>query len=120
MERRFILALDQGTTSSRAILFDRAGNRLQPGTDEANEEAVREVRRTTLAARLKAIFGSVNRVDAFTGMLSERHLQGSELGELQNATLVFVVDVLAATGPTASSPSMTASPSAAPSSAPTS
>ena len=26
MERRFILALDQGTTSSRAILFDRAGN----------------------------------------------------------------------------------------------
>jgi hypothetical protein len=66
-------------------LFDRNGNRLQPGTDEANEEAVREVRRTTLAARLKAIFGSVNRLDAFTGMLSERHMPGSELGELQNA-----------------------------------
>lgn len=47
-------------------------------------------------------------------------LGGPKGSELQNATLVFVVDVLAATGPTASSPSMTASPSAAPSSAPTS
>ena len=46
---------------------------------------MREVRRTTLAARLKAVFGSVDRVDAFTGMLSEKHLNGSELGELQNA-----------------------------------
>ena len=46
---------------------------------------MREVRRTTLAARLKAVFGSVDRLDAFTGMLSEQHLPGSELGELQNA-----------------------------------
>jgi hypothetical protein len=62
-------------------LFDRDGN---PTTVE-NDDAVRMVRRTTLAARLKAIFGSVSNLDAFTGMLAEKHLTGSELGELQTA-----------------------------------
>ena len=33
------------------------------------------VRRTTLAARLKAIYGSVDKVDAFVGMVSERHVR---------------------------------------------
>jgi hypothetical protein len=62
-------------------LFDADGN---PTTVEA-DNAVRMVRRTTLAARLKAIFGSVSNMDAFTGMLAERHLSNSELGELQRA-----------------------------------
>lgn len=43
------------------------------------------VRRTTLAARLRAIFGSVDRIDAFTGLVSEKHAAGSELGPLQAA-----------------------------------
>ena len=43
------------------------------------------VRRTTLAARLRAVFGSVDRIDAFTGMLSEKHVAGSEFGPLQAA-----------------------------------
>ncbi|MHB1488915.1 FK506-binding protein [mine drainage metagenome] len=48
-------------------------------------------------------------------------LGGPKGSELQNATLVFVVDILAATGPTAAaSPSTTVSPSAAASSSPTS
>jgi hypothetical protein len=42
-------------------------------------------RRTALAARLAAIYGSVNNVDAFVGMISEPHLPGSEFGELQQA-----------------------------------
>lgn len=62
-------------------LFDIDGN---PTTVEA-DNATRIVRRTTLAARLKAIYGSVNNVDAFTGMLAEQHLPGSELGGLQRA-----------------------------------
>ncbi|HTN78635.1 MAG TPA: peroxidase family protein [Acidimicrobiales bacterium] len=66
-------------------LFDRNGNSIPLGSEAASDDAVREVRRTTLAARLKGVFGSVNRLDAFTGMLSEKHLPGSELGELQNA-----------------------------------
>jgi hypothetical protein len=66
-------------------LFDRSGNSIPLGSEAAGDDAVREVRRTTLAARLKATFGSVDRLDAFTGMLSEKHLPGSELGELQNA-----------------------------------
>jgi hypothetical protein len=44
-----------------------------------------EVRRTTVAARLRAIYGSVNRIDAFVGMVAERHLPGTEFGELQLA-----------------------------------
>jgi hypothetical protein len=43
------------------------------------------VRRTTHAARLRAIYGSVDNVDAFVGMVSERHVPGTEFGPLQLA-----------------------------------
>ena len=66
-------------------LRDVNGNVLTPGSDEAAEDAVSGVRRATLAARLKAIYGDVDKVDAFVGMVSERHLRGSEFGELQLA-----------------------------------
>jgi hypothetical protein len=66
-------------------LLDRDGNVIQPGTEEADEDVVTGIRRTTTAARLRAIFGSVNNVDAFTGMVSEKHVAGSDLGELQRA-----------------------------------
>ncbi len=52
---------------------------------EAPQRAVYATRRTTLAARLKAIYGSVENLDALVGMMSEPHLGGSELGELQEA-----------------------------------
>jgi hypothetical protein len=63
-------------------LRDADGNVLPPGSEEG---ATVGVRRTTTAARLKAIFGNVNNLDAFTGMLSERHATGVEMGELQSA-----------------------------------
>ncbi|HEY3207248.1 MAG TPA: peroxidase family protein [Gaiellaceae bacterium] len=66
-------------------LEDGEGNVLQPGSDEAGEDAVVGVRRTTLAARLKAIYGNVDKVDAFVGMVSEPHVPGTELGPLQLA-----------------------------------
>jgi hypothetical protein len=66
-------------------LFDIGGRPVTPGTDAAEESVVTAVRRTPLAARLKAIYGSVNKVDAFVGMVSEPHLPGSDLGELQLA-----------------------------------
>ena len=66
-------------------LLDADGKRIKLGTDAAQEDAVRGIRRTTLAARLKAIYGSVNRVDAFVGMVSERHVRGTEFGQLQLA-----------------------------------
>jgi len=62
-------------------LRDAAGNVLPADT----EEAVVGIRRSTLAARLKAIYGDVNRIDPFVGLISERHLPGAEVGELQNA-----------------------------------
>ena len=43
------------------------------------------IRKSTLAARLKAIYGSVDNLDAFVGMVSEKHVQGTEFGELQLA-----------------------------------
>ncbi len=42
-------------------------------------------RASTLAARLRAIYGSVDDVDAFVGMMSEPHVPGTEFGELQLA-----------------------------------
>jgi len=47
--------------------------------------ATQSTRRTTIAARLRAIYGNVNNVDAFAGMVAEPHLPGREFGELQNA-----------------------------------
>jgi hypothetical protein len=66
-------------------LFDGNGNAIPLDSDEAGEDAVTGVRRTTTAARLKAIYGSVDKIDAFVGMVAERHIAGTEFGELQLA-----------------------------------
>jgi hypothetical protein len=66
-------------------LQDDEGNPLEPGSEEAVEDAVAGVRRTALAARLKALYGSVDKVDAFVGMVSEPHIAGTEFGPLQLA-----------------------------------
>jgi hypothetical protein len=60
---------------------------VPPHTDEAAEDVVSAERRTSLASRLRAIYGpgNVNKVDAFVGMLSEPHVPGTEFGELQLA-----------------------------------
>jgi hypothetical protein len=63
-------------------LADIDGGPVPVGADAG---ATRSVRRTPLAARLRAIYGSVGDVDAFTGMLAEPHVSGSEFGELQKA-----------------------------------
>jgi hypothetical protein len=47
--------------------------------------AVFETRRSTIAARLQGIYGNVNNVDAFAGMVAEPHVAGTEMGELQLA-----------------------------------
>jgi hypothetical protein len=65
-------------------LLDANGNSIPLGTPAADTDAVTGIRRTTLAARLRAVYaGNINSVDAFTGMLAERHLPGREFGELQ-------------------------------------
>jgi hypothetical protein len=66
-------------------LTDINGNNIPLGSPAASEDAVNGVRRTTLAARLKAIYGTVDRLDAFVGMVSERHVPGTEFGPLQLA-----------------------------------
>jgi Animal haem peroxidase len=79
----FPAGLDINSPSCLDIIaaFDINGN----PTTVAADNAVRVVRRCTLAARLKAIYGSVSNLDAFVGMMSEPHVTGSELGELQLA-----------------------------------
>ncbi|HEU4421430.1 MAG TPA: peroxidase family protein [Pilimelia sp.] len=66
-------------------LFDADGNEIELGSPEADSDAVTGIRRTTTAARLRALYGSVNTMDAFTGMISERHVPGTNFGELQLA-----------------------------------
>jgi hypothetical protein len=77
--------LDDPDILDFVALFDADGNPIALDSEEADSEAVTGVRRTTLAARLKAIYGDVNNVDAFVGMVSEQHLPGKEFGALQNA-----------------------------------
>ena len=66
-------------------LLDKEGNVIADPEDPAAPDAVDAVRATSVAARLKAIYGDVDKVDAFVGMVSEEHLAGSEFGELQAA-----------------------------------
>ena len=68
-------------------LADRNGKAVRRGTQAAQEDVVTARRRTPLSARLEAIYGAgnVDGVDAFVGMVSEPHVAGSELGELQLA-----------------------------------
>jgi peroxidase len=66
-------------------LRDAKGNVVTPDSEEAEEEVVIGIRRTAVAARLKAVYGNVDRLDAFVGMVSERHVKGTEFGELQLA-----------------------------------
>ncbi len=65
--------------------YDADGNVLTQAQVDAGALAVRMVRRSTLAARLKAIYGTVDALDPFTGMVSEAHVAGTEFGELQLA-----------------------------------
>jgi hypothetical protein len=66
-------------------LKDAEGNVIPLGSPDAQEEAVVGTRRTTLAARLKAIYGDVSKLDAFVGMVSEQHVRGTEFGPLELA-----------------------------------
>jgi peroxidase len=65
-------------------LTDIDGKRVKL-PDTVNNTATHAVRRTPLAARLKAVYGSVDKVDAFVGMVAEAHLPGTEFGPLQLA-----------------------------------
>ncbi|MGZ8694919.1 MAG: peroxidase family protein, partial [Gaiellaceae bacterium] len=63
-------------------LRDARGNPVPLGSQT---EAVTGVRRTTVASRLRAIYGDVSKLDALVGMLAEPHVPGAEFGELQLA-----------------------------------
>ncbi len=68
-------------------LRDADGKKIRLKSDEAGEDAVVGARRSTLAARLKGVYGAgnVDKVDAFVGMLAEPHVARTEFGELQLA-----------------------------------
>jgi hypothetical protein len=61
------------------------GANVTIGSDLAEAIPIRGVRRSTLAARLRAIFGNVNNLDAFTGVLVEAHVAGADFGETMRA-----------------------------------
>ena len=69
-------------TLAFAELRDDHGNLLAPGNQE---DATSGIRASTLAARLKCLYGDVSKIDAFVGMVSEKHVPGTEFGPLQLA-----------------------------------
>ena len=76
------LDIDNSTIMDFVSLTDSDGRPVELGDPDA---AVTGVRRTTLASRLRALYGTVDKVDGFVGMISEPHVQGSDLGPLQRA-----------------------------------
>jgi hypothetical protein len=79
------MTIDDPEIMEIIALRDADGDEVEIGSDTAATTAVSMERRSTLAARLGAIFDSVDGVDAFTGMVSEPHVPGTEFGELQLA-----------------------------------
>lgn len=79
------LSIDDPSILELVRLEDGNGNVLEIGSAAADAETVVAERRSTAAARLAAIFDEVDSVDAFTGMVSEPHVDGTEFGELQLA-----------------------------------
>jgi hypothetical protein len=78
--------LDDPDSLDFTALYDREGVAIDMADEAAVEgDAVAGDRRTSLAARLKAVYGSVDEVDAFVGMVAEPHLPGAEMGDLQMA-----------------------------------
>ena len=79
-------SIDDPSILDVVVLRDAAGNEIAPDDPEVDElTPVEAERRSTLAARLRAIYGDVDQLDAFTGMVSEAHVEGTEFGELQLA-----------------------------------
>ncbi|MET1075551.1 MAG: peroxidase family protein [Umezawaea sp.] len=81
-------------TSFRAVTGESteefpADPELTPGAEVDDPDSIDfvapGVRRTTVAARLKALYGDVGALDAFVGMGAEPHVPGTEFGELQLA-----------------------------------
>jgi hypothetical protein len=66
-------------------LLDKNGAPISTTSPAAATDPIRATKRTTLAARMQAVYGNVNNVDAFMGMIAEPHAAGSEFGELQRA-----------------------------------
>jgi hypothetical protein len=71
--------IDNPNSITVVKLFDIDGN-AQPADGSGANNAVKAVKNSTLAARLKAIYGSVSNVDPFVGAYSEPHVPGSSLG----------------------------------------
>jgi hypothetical protein len=92
-ERSDSFASDPEVDASRPIddpdildfmsLRDRTGDEVPLDSPDAQAVAVSGVRRTPVAARLRAIYGSVDKLDAFVGMVAEKHVEDSEFGPLQ-------------------------------------
>lgn len=76
------LGCDSVASIAFTSLTDLNGNPVPLGDAD---NAVNATRGSTLAARLKCLYGNVNAVDAFVGMVSEKHLPGVEFGPLQLA-----------------------------------
>jgi hypothetical protein len=67
-------------------LFDIDGNAIDLNDEDAVEATgVRDVRRSHRGRPAQGVYGSVDNIDAFTGMIAEQHVRGSEMGELQLA-----------------------------------
>jgi len=79
------LSIDNRHILDFVQLRDDHGTVIPLGSDEAQEDAVVGTRRSTLASRLRAVYGSLGNIDAFTGMMSEPHVAGTEFGPLQLA-----------------------------------
>ncbi|MFB9659046.1 peroxidase family protein [Glycomyces mayteni] len=79
------LTIDSPEIMAFTAFADADGNPVTEEEARGDGAAVSATRASTLAARLAALYGDTDSLDAITGMMAEPHLPGSEFGELQQA-----------------------------------
>ncbi|MEU5872442.1 peroxidase family protein [Glycomyces sp. NPDC047369] len=79
------LTIDSPEIMAFTSFSDAEGNPVTEEEARGDGAAVAATRASTLAARLAALYGDTDSLDAITGMTAEPHVPGSEFGELQQA-----------------------------------
>jgi hypothetical protein len=79
------MTVDSPEAMAFTAFADAEGNAVTEEEARGDGTAVTATRASTLAARLAAIYGDTDSLDAITGLMAEPHLPGSEFGELQHA-----------------------------------
>ena len=61
-QEKYIMAIDQGTTSSRAIIFNKKGEKVSSSQKEFTQISLKQVGLSTMPMKFGTLFSQLSRV----------------------------------------------------------